>query len=169
MDRKINVFEDLDGKKIVLIQDIIFKGRQSISWDDVEEYLEQYIDEIYTIAETGDEIYIGKELPSEYTGSVYTMRLRGGSAKAKANATQGIPEMIEIATNQTFEENRKYKHRKDAQFGWYRYDTRFALPVFDESGEVTRYNVFKAIILIRHAENGKKYLYDILEIKKETK
>ena len=51
----------------------------------------------------------------------------------------------------------------------YRYDTRFALPVFDENGEISRYNVFKAKILTRHAGNGKKYLYDILEIKKETK
>lgn len=77
--------------------------------------------------------------------------------------------MIEIAANSTFEENRKHKHRNDAKFGWYRYDTRFALPVFDENGEISRYNVFKAKILTRHAGNGKKYLYDILEIKKETK
>ena len=169
MERKINVIEDLDGKKTVLIQDIIFSGRRAINWEDVEKYLEQYIDDIYTIAETGEEIYIGSELPSEYTGSVYTMNLRGGSSKAKANAAQGIPELIEIATNPTFEKNRKHKHRKDAKYGWFRYDTRFALPVFDENGEIERYNVFKALILIRHAENGKKYLYDILEIKKETK
>lgn len=168
MERKINVIEDLDGKKTVLIQDSVFKGRRAIDWADVEKYLEQYIDDIYTIAETGEEIYIGNELPSEYTGSLYTMSLRGGIAKAKANAAQGIPELIEIATNQTFEENRKHKHRKKAKFGWYRYNTRFALPVFDENGDLERYNVFNALILIRHAENGNKYLYDILEIKKET-
>lgn len=77
--------------------------------------------------------------------------------------------MIEIAANLTFEENRKYKHRNDAKSGWCRYDTRFALPVLDENGEIVRYNVFKVLILIRHAGNGKKYLYDILKIKKETK
>lgn len=33
---------------------------------------------------------------------------------------------------------------------------------------LTRYNVFGARLLINHAENGKKYLYDILAIKKET-
>jgi len=156
MGRKINIIENLDGKKTVLIQDTMFKGRRAICWDDVEKYLEQYIDDIYTIAETGEEIYIGSELPSEYTGSVYTRSLKGGVAKAKANAAQGIPELIEIATNQSFDENRKHKHRKDAKYGWYRYDTRFAIPVFDEKGEIERYNVFKALILIRHAENGKK-------------
>jgi len=66
-------------------------------------------------------------------------------------------------------ENRKDKHAKAAKYGWYRYDTRFALPVFDENGELVRFNVLKGRLLIRHAKNGKKYLYDVLEIKKETK
>lgn len=100
---------------------------------------------------------------------MYTKTLKGTNAKAKANAAQGIPQMIEIATNKKHEINRKVKHNRDAKHGWYRYDTRFALPVFDEQGEIERFNVFKACILIRHANDGKKYLYDILEIKKETK
>lgn len=33
---------------------------------------------------------------------------------------------------------------------------------------MVRYNVFKARILVRHAKDGKLYLYDILRIKKET-
>lgn len=77
--------------------------------------------------------------------------------------------MIEIATGKKYEENRKKKHHKDAQFGWYRYDSRFALPVFNETGDVERYNVFHALMLMRHAKNGKIYLYDIMEIKKETR
>ena len=169
MDRKINVIEDLDGKKTVFIQDIIFKGRQSIDWDDVEQYLKNHINEVYTVAETGDKIFIGSDLPSEYAGSVYTRKLMGTNAKAKANAAQGIPEMIEIATNREFSQNQKAKHDRDAKYGWYRYDTRFALPIFNNDGEIERFNVFNACLLIRHAADGKKYLYDILEIKKETK
>ena len=42
------------------------------------------------------------------------------------------------------------------------------LPVFAENRKIERYNVFHATLLIRHANNGKKYLYDILGIKKET-
>ena len=61
----------------------------------------------------------------------------------------------------------KEKHNKDAKFGWYRYESRFALPVFDESGEVERYNVFQVILVVRHAEDGKLYLYDIMNIKKK--
>ena len=37
-----------------------------------------------------------------------------------------------------------------------------------ENDVLIRYNVFRARLLINHAENGKKYLYDILAIKKET-
>ena len=79
-----------------------------------------------------------------------------------------IREMIEIATNKTFAENYAQKHNTDAKFGWYRYDTRFAIPVYDDAGELVRYNVFKARILVRHAKDGKLYLYDILRTKKET-
>ena len=94
--------------------------------------------------------------------------IKGTIAKAKANAAQAIPEMIEIATAKTHEDNRKNKHSRQAKNGWYRYDTRFALPVYDENGDIERYNVFSARLLIRHASSGKMYLYDVLEIKKET-
>lgn len=51
--------------------------------------------------------------------------------------------------------------------GWYRYDSRFALPVYNEQGTVDRYNVYHASMLIRHGKDGKYYLYDVLDIKKE--
>ena len=43
---------------------------------------------------------------------------------AKANAAQAIPEMIEIATSKTYEDNKKNKHSRQAKNGWYCYDTR---------------------------------------------
>ena len=69
MDRNENIITDLNGNKIVLINDIIFKGKRSVDWDDVKAYLEAYVGEFYEIADTKDIIYIGKELPDEYTGS----------------------------------------------------------------------------------------------------
>ena len=166
--RNVSVILDADGNKIVVINDIVFKGKRSISWEEVEKYLKRYVGDIYSIAEDNEIIYIGSELPSEYAGSVYTKKLKGADAKAKANAAQAIPEMIEIATNGVFEENRKAKHGRNAKNGWYRYDTRFALPVYGEDGNIERYNIFRGRLLIRHASSGRKYLYDILEIKKET-
>ena len=171
MERKVNIvedLEDLEGNKIVFIHDIVFMGRQSIEWSDVEEYLKQYIGEGHVIKSTNDMVYIGKDLPEEYARSNYTKTLKGANAKAKANAVQGIPEIIEMATNKAFKENFKEKHNKDAKYGWYRYDSRFALPVFDNAGEIVHYNVFRVIMVIRHAKDGKMYLYDIMNIKKET-
>ncbi len=168
MDRKVNVVEDLDGNKIVVIHDVIFKGKRSIEWTEVEKYLKQFVGESYVIEDTNEMIYIGTDFPDEYAHSEYTTSLKGVNAKAKANATQGMPELIEIATGKEYKENSKEKHRKDAKFGWYRYDSRFALPVCDDAGEIIGYNVFHVIMVVRHARDGKMYLYDIVNIKKET-
>ena len=46
---------------------------------------------------------------------------------------------------------------------------RFALPVYDDrSGEVVRYNIYFARMLVRHDADGRKYLYELLAVKKET-
>ena len=57
-------------------------------------------------------VYIGTDLPDEYTNSNYTHRLKGTSAKAKANAV-------------------------------------FVLPVYDIKGNIERYNVFNAVMVMR--------------------
>ena len=46
--------------------------------------------------------------------------------------------------------------------------SKFSLPVYGDDGNIERYNIFRGRLLIRHASGGKKYLYDILELKKET-
>ena len=168
MKREVNVVEDSMGNKIVIIRDIFFKGKRSIEWSDVEEYLKQFVGEVYTIDKTSDMVYIGSDFPDEYAHSNYTMILKGANAKAKANAAQGLPEIIEIATQKTHKDNYKEKHNKDAKYGWYKYMSRFALPVFNNTGEIERYNVFQVVMIVRHAEDGKMYLYDIINIKKET-
>ncbi len=166
--RNISIIKDADGNNIVIINDIKFKGRRAVNWNDVKQYLKEYVGDFYTIAQTEDVIYIGSDLPDEYTGSEYTKSLRGGNAKAKANAAQGIPELLSIATGKYFRANKSTKHIRDGKLGWYRYDSRFALPVYGNNNEVERYKVFHASMLIRHAANGKMYLYDIIDIKKET-
>ena len=123
---------------------------------------------MYKVLSAEEEIYIGADFPNEYTGSAYTYTLKGANAKAKANAVQGIPEMIEIATGDNYKANDEEKNSRNAKFGWYRYDSYFAIPVHDNDGEVDHYNVFHASLLIRYSEDGKKYLYYIIDIKKGT-
>lgn len=38
----------------------------------------------------------------------------------------------------------------------------------DINGEMERYNIFHVYMIIRYDLNGKKYLYDVINIKKET-
>lgn len=168
MDRNVNVITAPDGKKLVIINDILFKGRQNIKWDEVEAYIKRYVGDFIDMIETGDVIFIGSDLPDEYAGSKYTAKLKGAMAKAKANAVQGIPEIVEIATNRRFKENLERKHQYNAKLGWYRYDSRFALPVLSESGELERYNVYRVELVVRHSADGKLYLYDVINAKKET-
>ncbi|MCM1185142.1 MAG: hypothetical protein NC251_02340 [Lachnoclostridium sp.] len=61
----------------------------------------------------------------------------------------------------------KKKGNNNAKYGWYRYDVRFSLPVYEEN-ILVKYNIFHARLLVNHAENGRKYLYDILAIKKRN-
>lgn len=166
-NRNVSIITDIDGNKIALINDIRFKGKQNIDWEAVAEYLKGYVGDFYEISENAEKVYIGKRLSEEYVGAESRKALRGGNAKAKANAATAIPELIQIATNPIWKENIKGKHNKDAKFGWYRYEIRFAIPAY-ENEVLTHYSIYKAKLLVNHAENGKKYLYDILGIKKET-
>lgn len=62
-NRNVNIITDADGKKLVLINDIRFKGKRQIDWDDVKQYLEGYVGDYYEIEENAERIYIGSELP----------------------------------------------------------------------------------------------------------
>ena len=165
---KISIIVDPDGKKIVLINDICFKSRRSIEWDEIEQILRKYIGKYYEIAETAEKVYIGPDFPDEFTHSKYTKNIKGANEKAKANAITAIGELINIADNKAVFPDYDGRHGNKAKNGWYRYDTKFGIPVYSELGEIERYNIFRARMLVRCDEKNKLYLYDIVQIKKET-
>ena len=74
--RNVTVIKDADGNKIVVINDIFFKGKRTIHWGEVEKYLRKYVGDFYSVAENAEMIYIGTDLPKEYAGSIYTKSLR---------------------------------------------------------------------------------------------
>ena len=113
MDKRINIISDSDGRQIVVITDIRFKGKRNINWREVEQYLKEYIGDCYEVVETADQIFISSDFPGELKGSKDTRRLFGANAKAKANATQGIPMLLQCATNRRWQENYKGKHNVD--------------------------------------------------------
>ena len=159
---------DENGSQVVVLPDIIFASKQKNDWNEMETYLECFVGELVEIAEIGDIIYLGKDFPDEYAGSKYTRRMKGGRAKAKANAAQGIREMVGIASDKRFRENQKDKHSGNAANGWYYYTTRFAMPVYDNDMKTENYNIYSGCLVVNCTGKGKMYLYDLVDIKKEA-
>lgn len=160
-----------DGERIVWIEDNVLRENTNKlpTHQYIANYIAEHIGEVYTILESGQKVYIGKDLPSEYTQSKYTkqiLRSRPGVLKIKHRSVVGIGEMIEIATNRRWEKTR-HPESKDAKFGMYRYDTKVGFPVKDRNGDTTGANVYTAELIVRNASDGKKYLYDIVNIKKD--
>lgn len=167
-DRGVLIQETADGHKEVVIPHVIFAGRNNIDLNKVEAYLLQYVSDVIRVADTDDFVSIDKTFVDEYTSSMYTRKLKGGLVKVKANMVQGVPEMIEIATDKRWNEDFNQKHGKRAKHGWYRYNSKFAMPVLDDHGDIISYNHYVAVLIVRHASDNRLYLYDIQNIKKET-
>lgn len=167
-NRRVSVISDEEGKSIVLINDVRFKSRRSIDWNEVEGYLKQYVGECFEMLETAEKVYIGSDFPDEYAHSKDTKNVKGVNEKAKANAITAVGELIEIASDKVEFPDYNKKHGNKAKYGWYRYTTRFGIPVYSDEGILERYNIFRARILIRRDEDERLYLYDIVTIKKET-
>ena len=145
----------------VKIEENIFENSQGQSIKKtIKDYLTQHIGEYYNIIESGQKVYLGEDLPSEYAYSEYSKKLPTNKLLAKGRASSNLQEIIENASNRQWSKNTKPKHIQDAKYGFYKYDTKFS---FDVNGKEQTYS---GTILIRNDANGKKYLYDILNIKK---
>lgn len=170
MSKKESIVVALDkkGHKVVVINNIMFFGKRNLPWDEVEKYLKRYIGDIVMVADTKEEIHIDSDFPDEFKGSEDTKRVQGANAKAKANAVQGLHGLISISRKVSEDDNRKEKNRKKASRGWYRYLTRFALPVILEDKCISHYNVYLATLIVRVDRKGVMYLYDITNVKKES-
>lgn len=73
MNRNVEIVHGIDGNKIVVIYDIRFKGKRKIDWDDVKDYLKEYVGEFYQIVDTKDIINIKKE-PSNPLSLLHTVK-----------------------------------------------------------------------------------------------
>lgn len=167
MKENVTVIKE-GGKSIVLINDILFKSRKQIDWDTVEEMLKRYVGECVEIIETADKIYIGTDFPDEFAHSNDTINTKGANEKAKANVANAIREIVRTASDRMFSDDYHNKHGNAAKEGWYRYTTRFGIPVYDSEGQIERYNIFTAKMLVRKNADGRLYLYDLVRTKKES-
>lgn len=142
------------------------------SFDAAEKYLKALVNTEHpfsTILVDAQPVYIGKDLPGEYRSSEYTKSMEAKLRPVKMQAATNLDEMLLLAENGEWRENVKDKHKSDAQNGWYRYDARFAVPIMNEKKAVDHYTVYGGTLLIRNDADGKSYLYDLVDIKKEKR
>ncbi len=116
--------------------------------------------EVYKITETNNSVIIDKKTSREYSFSKYSQSLNINTKKLKGILSKYFKEIISNFFNRKFVNYKKAKHVKDAKYGFYRYKIVFSIK--DEVKE----NIYEAVVLIRNSEDKKKYLYDILDIKK---
>ena len=43
------------------------------------------------------------------------------------------------------------------------------MPITNDDGEIIEYKIYQAVLIVRYSADGKLYLYDIQNIKKETR
>ena len=135
-----------------------------------EAYLKTLVDADHpfsTILADAQPVYAGKDLPGEYKSSEYTKTMKPALRKIKMQAATNLDEMLLLAENGEWRENVKPKHSKDAQNGWYWYDTQFAVPILNAKKAIDHYTVYGGTLLIRNDADGKSYLYDLLDVEKK--
>ena len=156
----------LDGKTTVVLD----TQNDTRDYKAAETYLKTLVNTakpFSTILTDALPVYIGKDLPSEYKGSGYTLGMNRALREVKMQAATNLDEMLLLAENGEWRENVKDKHRRDAQNGWYRYETQFAVPVLNAKKAVDHYTVYSGTLLIRNDADGKSYLYDMIDVEKK--
>ncbi len=122
-------------------------------------FLNKKIGTYITHIESGQKIYIGEDLPGEYTYSRSSQSLTIYKKYIKAIIINYLDDIIKYSYNRNYEANYKIKHLIDAKFGFYRYKIKFSINLNEKE------EFFEAVVLLRNDADKKKYLYNILGIK----
>ena len=109
---------------------------------------------------TSNTILIDDKTANEYIYSNYTRWKKQDIKYVKCILSNYIKELVMNANSKSYEANRKNKHNLDAMYGFYKYGAKFSIV---DNGKET---IYTCSLLVRNDANGKKYLYDILDIKK---
>lgn len=162
-----------DGQKVVVLDQNVLGQRPNTMKK--ETFIKNYLvdlarnnpDVFARIEENGHKIYLDDNvLPNEYAYSKSAQNAKGEIKNIRERALSNLDEIIEVGSNRRFEGNRKEnlqpKRADKKRGGMYKYDTKIAIP-----GENGMESFYDATVLIRYDQNGKRYLYDIVGIKKD--
>ncbi len=127
---------------------------------EMKKHIQNMLDKSFTLIESGQKVYIGKDLSGEYIFSKYAVSLTNTEIIIRGKLLSNLKDIVENCSCRNYSNHKKEKHKKDAKYGFYKYKIRFSIALKE------REELYKAVVLIRNDANGKKYLYDILGIKK---
>lgn len=171
-DTRYAILTDNNGDFVIADNNILLNNPNNLPVHElIRKNIMSHVGEIHKVLAYGDEVYLGKDLPDEYTQSKYTKALLKHAVsrlKAKNIISSNLGELIEIADNKTYSANSKQKHNKDAKNGWYKYDTRFAIEKQKGDGTNDGANIYTGTLVVKHADDNKMYLYDVTNIKKSS-
>ena len=117
----------------------------------------------YKNIESSYNILIDKKTANEFIYSKYTKNQANNIKFVKYKISKYLKELIENGKDKMFDKNKKEKHILDAKYGFYKYKITFSIV------EKNIESIYEAIIPIRNSYDEKKYLYDILKIKRIKK
>ena len=158
----------MDNRKVIIITELIISSKKRINWSIVEQYLNKYDAKVFVVDETNEKINIDKHFIDEYIGSKYTRSLKGTNALVKANIPSILEDIVKFAYNKRHFEDYNSKHKSFAKGGWNRYDSNIFMPIRNDKQEVIGYSKYNLTLVVRVTKGNKLYLYDIVNIKKET-
>ena len=151
------------GRIIKVVKSIYGK----IDWEIIRQQLLRILKKTVIIKENNMLVKFDKRFIKEYTASLYTQRSNKKIKSIKANIAIKIIDLIENSGHIVREENLKSKHKRDAYFGWEKYKCRFKYESKNELG-IVMIEYFSCCVVIRCPNINEKYIYDIVDIKKET-
>lgn len=162
---KINEIVEIDGRKVVMINNKRVTPRKGFEWSEIKKELKKYVGKSYIVECSKDLIKIGADFSNEYCHSKDTYHLKGSGRRTKAQIINAIPQLIKASYNKRYSKDYKDKHGNKAKLGWVYFDVDFLIPVISESGTKSE-RTYIAKILIRLNKNNQLYLYDIVRIQK---
>ena len=175
----------INEEKVAWIDDDITKTKpKNVS---IENHIKQHIEKqisangtfIGTLPDSGMSVYAETKnrtplskygLAEEYVRSTYTQWVKDkkkNSFRAKMKAAGVLDDLVSIANGRKWEKT-KHQQNKDAKYGVYIYNSIFAFPVYNNAGDTVNVRAYDCQLVILNASDGRKYLYDVKEIKENT-
>lgn len=152
MGRIVNIVKTLYGK---------------VDWTEVRDKLLKLVKIVVTIKENNAKVKFDKKFIKEFSASKYTQSANRKVKNIKANLVDNIVELVENSGHISIEVNNKNKHKTDSGYRWEKYKCLFRFNSLDERGNNISI-LYSCCIVIRCPNFNEKYIYDIVDIKKET-